>query len=482
MKGILTLLLDRLFGKRKADDASPARSSSATNPSNPPAEPQTQPQAAIAVADRATSESAAPAADAPRRHAGEAPRRRSRRRGKNRGGSDAGAARDGQSANVPLTHDGPLPAAFADLGIDERALHAVAALGFDEPTPIQKQAIPLLLDGKDVVGIAETGTGKTIAFGIPLARSIEPSADHVQAVVLVPTRELANQVLETFEHLGKYYGFTSIGLVGGRRITGDFQRLEQGPQVVVGTPGRVIDHLNRGTLDLGRVGYIVLDEADQMFDIGFARDINFILRRVPKNKQGALFSATMPTEIRRLVYRHLPHADEVTVSVGSTPAAGVDQYFCEVAERDKIFALRFLFEEKGLGRSLIFRRTRIGVDRLAEQLKRAGVPARPIHGDLPQGERDRVMREFRSGELEFLVATNVASRGLDIPDIEHVINYDVPQNAEEYIHRIGRTARAGKTGTSVTFVSEWELEDWDRITGSLKGDRPAYMELPARWE
>ena len=473
MKGTVTLLLDRLFGKRKSDTPlETLPTDTAATPTKDSA-PQTRGDG-VAVAD-------APAGEREPSHRHGESRRRPRRRSRNR----KSGAEQPQAANPSAArqdHDGPLPEKFRALGIDETGLKAVAALGFDEPTPIQDEAIPLLLDGKDVVGLAQTGTGKTLAFGIPLARSIDIAKDHVQAVVLVPTRELANQVLETMEHLGSFYGYRSIGLVGGKRITGDFQRLEQKPQVVVGTPGRIIDHLNRGTLDLGRVRYIVLDEADQMFDIGFARDINFILRKLPRERQGALFSATMPPEIRRLVYRHLSEPAEVSVTAGQSPAAGVEQYYCEVAERDKFFALRYLFEEKGLGRSLIFRRTRAGVDRLAENLKRAGVPARAIHGDLPQGERDRVMADFRSGNLEFLVATNVASRGLDIPDIDHVINYDVPQNAEEYIHRVGRTARAGKTGTSVTFVSEWELDDWDRVTASLEGEGPEYMPLPSQWD
>ncbi len=473
MKGTVTLLLDRLFGKRKSDTPlETLPTDTAATPTKDSA-PQTRGDG-VAVAD-------APAGEREPSHRHGESRRRPRRRSRNR----KSGAEQPQAANPSAArqdHDGPLPEKFRALGIDETGLKAVAALGFDEPTPIQDEAIPLLLDGKDVVGLAQTGTGKTLAFGIPLARSIDIAKDHVQAVVLVPTRELANQVLETIEHLGSFYGYRSIGLVGGKRITGDFQRLEQKPQVVVGTPGRIIDHLNRGTLDLGRVRYIVLDEADQMFDIGFERDIHFILRRIPKDKQGALFSATMPTEIRRLVYRHLPRAEEVSVTPGHEPVSGVEQLYCEVAERDKLRALQYLFEKKGLGRSLIFRRTRIGVDKLAASLQRAGVPAKAIHGDLRQSERDSVMADFRNGRLEFLVATNVASRGLDIPDIEHVINYDVPQNPEEYIHRVGRTARAGKKGTSVTFVSEWELAEWDRIVDSLEGPEPEYLDVPTHWD
>ncbi|MCA9826347.1 MAG: DEAD/DEAH box helicase, partial [Dehalococcoidia bacterium] len=210
--------------------------------------------------------------------------------------------------------------------------------------------------------------------------------------------------------------------------------------------------------------------------------INYILRCVPKERQTALFSATMPMSIKKLVYRYMDRPDEIQVDPEQRTAEGVDQQYCEISERDKIMALRYLFEERGLGRSLIFRKTKIGVDRLTDQLRGAGVGAQAIHGDLRQSERDRVMRDFREGRLEFLVATNVAARGLDIPDIQHVINYDVPQNSEEYIHRIGRTARAGKRGYAITFVGEWDLDAWEKIIEELGEDRPEYLELPSRWD
>jgi ATP-dependent RNA helicase DeaD len=285
------------------------------------------------------------------------------------------------------------------------------------------------------------------------------------------------------DHLSRYFGFTSIGLVGGKRLSGDLTRLDDGAHVVVGTPGRVIDHLKRGTLDLKACTFVVLDEADQMLDIGFLPDINYILRSVPKQRRTALFSATMPMSIRKLVYRYMDRPTEISVvDPGQRTAEGIAQLYCEVSERDKILALRYLFEERGLGRSLVFRKTKIGVDKLTAQLQAAGVGARAIHGDLRQGERDRVMKDFREGRLEFLIATNVAARGLDIPDIEHVINYDVPQNAEEYIHRIGRTARAGKSGYSITFVGEWDLDAWAKICEELGEEKPQYLELPSRWD
>ena len=445
----------------------------------------------IAIAERPTPRGESVARDhhhPPAPHAGAphdtqslpARRQRSRgRRGSGRGETNPQGTPRAATTSLPEPLI-DLPEAFRALGIDETGLRAVAALGFERPTPIQTESLPILLDGEDVVGLAQTGTGKTLAFGLPLSRTIDPATNEVQALVLVPTRELANQVREVMEHLGKFYGFVTIGLVGGRRVQSDLVALERGAHVVVGTPGRVIDHLKRGTLSLRNVRFAVLDEADQMLDIGFARDIDYILRVTPKERQTALFSATMPESIGRLVYRYMRGARRLSVTPEQRTAEGVKQMYCEVAERDKILALRYLYEEMDLGRSLIFRRTKVGVDRLTEQLQRAGLPAKAIHGDLRQGERDRVMADFRAGTLQFLIATNVAARGLDIPDIEHVINYDVPQNAEEYIHRVGRTARWGKTGSAVTFVGEWELGEWDTIVRVVGSDDIEHLRLPAQ--
>jgi ATP-dependent RNA helicase DeaD len=384
-----------------------------------------------------------------------------------------------ESRPAPLV---PVSEAFRALGIDEAGLAAIAALGFDQPTPIQDETLPTLLAGEDLVGLAQTGSGKTLAFGLPLARTIDPQLDAVQALVLVPTRELAKQVRDVMEHLGRFYGFKTLGLIGGGRVASDLVALDRGVHVVVGTPGRVIDHIKRGTLTLGAIRFAVLDEADQMLDIGFAHDIDYILRVTPKHRQTALFSATMPETIGRLVYRYMRSAQRVAITPEQKTVETVTQYYCEVSEREKFFALRHLYETMGLGRSLVFRRTKHGVDRLTEQLQACGVPARAIHGDLRQGQRDRVMTDFREGRLEFLIATNVAARGLDIPDIAHVINFDVPQNPDEYIHRIGRTARAGKPGTAVTFVGEWELGEWDSIARTVGKDSVEHLQLPTRWD
>lgn len=412
-------------------------------------------------------------------------RRRRSRGGRGHGTGSAGtpdiAPSHGGTLQLPSA-DAPVSEAFRELGVDEIGLQAIAALGYELPTPIQAAALPLMLDGDDVVGLAQTGTGKTIAFGLPLARTIDPALNEVQAVVLVPTRELAKQVRDVMEHLGKFYGFKTLGLVGGGRVQTDLIALERGVHVVVGTPGRVIDHIKRGTVSFRSVRFMILDEADQMLDIGFARDIDYILRSVPKDRQSGLFSATMPESISRIVYRYMRNAKRVAVDPEQRTAEGVEQFYCEVSDREKFLALRHLYETKNLGRSLIFRRTKIGVDRLTAQLQASGVPARAIHGDLRQSQRDRVMADFRNGSLEFLVATNVAARGLDIPDIQHVINYDVPQNAEEYIHRIGRTARAGKAGSSFTFVSEWELAEWDTIVRTVGEENLEHLRLPSHWD
>lgn len=425
-------------------------------------------------------DTAAPAAHAPHPSTGDDTASRHRRRGRRAGGKNK---QTGSSKPAPKPQAiAPHSEAFRALGIDETGLDAIAALGYDTPTPIQAATLPVMLEGNDVVGLAQTGTGKTLAFGLPLARAIDPSVNEFQAVVLVPTRELARQVCEVIAHLGKFYGFTTIGIIGGSRMKSDLIALERGGHVAVGTPGRVIDHIKRGTLSLSHVRFAILDEADQMLDIGFARDIDYILRNVPKDRQTGLFSATMPESIGRLVYRYMRNAERIAVDPEHRTAEGVEQYYCEVSERDKFYALRYLFEQQELGRTLIFRKTRVGVDRLTAQLNGCGVQARAIHGDLRQGQRNRVMDDFKSGKLDMLVATNVAARGLDIPDISDVINYDIPQNAEEYIHRIGRTARAGKQGRAFTLVGEWDMKEWDALTREVGADSLNYVEMPARWE
>ncbi|MGE0227936.1 MAG: DEAD/DEAH box helicase [Dehalococcoidia bacterium] len=362
------------------------------------------------------------------------------------------------------------PPAFRALGLSERSLAAVAGFGFTTPSPIQEQSIPLLLGGRDVVGIAQTGTGKTLAFGLPMVERLDGSRRAVQGLVLVPTRELAQQVLEVLQDLGKPYGLEAVGLLGGRALERDFRALERRPQIVVGTPGRVIDHLHRETLSLSAVRYAVLDEADQMLDIGFLPDITRILTRTPRARQTALFSATMPHSILRLVRRYMEEPETVTIAPEQTTVETVEQVYFEVAQRDKIRGLQELIDRELRGRTLIFSRTRRGVDYLRDQLSDAGIRVGALHGDMDQRKRDQVVQQFREGRLDVLVATNVAARGLDIPEITHVVNYDVPQNPEEYVHRIGRTGRAGRTGKAITFVCERDVAEFDALLAAF-GDR-----------
>ncbi len=343
-------------------------------------------------------------------------------------------------------------------------------MGYTAPTPIQEKAIPILLKGDDLVGQAQTGSGKTSAFGIPVLEQADASNRIIQAIVLVPTRELAQQVAGELTRLAKYKGVKVVTLYGGQPIDKQFKALGNGAHVIVGTPGRVIDHLNRETINLGQVKMAVLDEADEMLDIGFADDMIRILKRTPRNRQTALFSATVPTFIRRLIYYHLK--DPVWVQIGEEieTVSETRQLYCEVAQRDKLEGLREVLGVPGEhAQTLIFCRTQIAVDRLARDLRR-GYEVRGIHGGMRQRERDSVMKGFRSGNPRILVATNVAARGLDVPSISCVINYDVPDSVEDYVHRIGRTSRMGRPGTAITLVGEWEMDTFDAIKNRLEDE------------
>jgi ATP-dependent RNA helicase DeaD len=364
-----------------------------------------------------------------------------------------------------------LPAGgFRHLHLSDPTIAAIAALGWERPTPIQNEAIPPLLDGHDVVGRARTGTGKTAAFGLPIIETLDPAQLYVQAIVLVPTRELAVQVAAELTRLGARSGLRVVAVYGGQKISTQLTALAKGAQIVVGTPGRVQDHMQRGTLRLDGVRIAVLDEADEMLDIGFADDMERILRRTPRERQTALFSATLPPFIRRMIIRYM--RDPVWVSVIDESEAPTVETVAQVAyqmsERDKVDAFVEVYNDiEDDPRILVFRRTQIGVDRLVSALKRRGGCVAGLHGGMRQAERDRVMAAFKAGDIDVLIATNVAARGLDIPDVTHVFNYDLPQNAEEYIHRIGRTARAGKTGTAVTFVGEWDIEPFAQICSEI---------------
>jgi ATP-dependent RNA helicase DeaD len=366
-------------------------------------------------------------------------------------GADIADVDDG----LPTTPD-DTPITFNDFPLRPEVLRAIADMGYTEPTKIQAAVLPLLLAGRDVVGQAQTGSGKTAAFGIPIVNGLSHGAA-IGALVLVPTRELCRQVTDELTKLARYTDVRVLSLYGGTRMRGQFTALAHGVDIVVGTPGRVLDHLGRGTLRLDAVRIVILDEADEMLDIGFAEDVERILRRTPRERQTALFSATMPGWVQRLIRRYQHNPVHIAVEPERTTVATVEQRYYEVAERDKLAGFLSLEEEFGRdARLLIFRRMQVGVDRLARQLTHEGWLVQALHGGMAQNDRTRTIDAFRSGDLRVLIATNVAARGLDIPDITHVVNYDIPQNPEEYIHRIGRTARAGKRGVALTFVSEWD--------------------------
>ena len=349
---------------------------------------------------------------------------------------------------------------FGTLPVSPSISHALADMGYEEPTPIQERVIPLIRLGQDLVGQAQTGTGKTTAFGLPIIEIVDKRSRHPQALVLTPNRELALQVSEEISRIGMYGDVKSIAIYGGQPLQPQIKALRQGVQVIVATPGRLMDHMRRRTLSLTSIRIVVVDEADKMLDIGFIADIEHILRQIPSSRQTLLFSATIPHPIRRLAQRYLKNPQWVRIGSEAEPVDQVAQIYYEVAAQDRRVALREVLDE-GVTKGLIFRRTKFGVDRLVSDLNSDGHDARGIHSGMSQAQRERIMANFKSERLRLLVATNLASRGLDIPAVSHVINYDMPDNLEEYVHRIGRTARMGRQGTAITFVSD--MQDFDLL-------------------
>jgi len=345
---------------------------------------------------------------------------------------------------------------FENLGLQTHFVQAIAQLGFEQPTPIQQSAIPLLLDGRNVIGQAQTGTGKTAAFALPMLQAIQPGAGAVQALVLAPTRELAIQVAEATERMGRHASIRVLAVYGGQSYSIQTRALGRGVDVVVGTPGRLLDLIRKEVLDLSQVRYLVLDEADEMLEMGFIEDVQTILEQTPPARQMALFSATMPEAVRKLAERYAGDAQRITINPKQLTVAETEQRYCLVRETDKLALLSRLLEMEALTRALIFVRTKARAQELAEELNRRGQAAESLHGDLNQAQREAVLKRFRGRSLAVLVATDVAARGLDVEDVSHVFNYDLPEDAEAYVHRIGRTGRAGRKGIAISFLTPRE--------------------------
>jgi len=356
---------------------------------------------------------------------------------------------------------------FASLGVRDSLVRTLTTLGYETPTPIQEPTIPLLLAGKNVIGQAQTGTGKTAAFALPILEKVDPARRATQALVLTPTRELAMQVAEALHSYAHEMKLSVLPVYGGAPIAHQLHALQRGAQIVVGTPGRLIDHLDRRSLRLGDVRFIVLDEADEMLKMGFKDDVDRILGELPETRQIALFSATMPAEVLRIAERHMPGAQRVEIERKNVTAPKIEQRFITVAEAQKLDVLTKMLELEEDGAVLIFRRTKTGSAELAERLVGRGFAAQAMHGDMNQRERESVIRGLKAVKIEIVVATDVAARGLDVEKISHVVNYDVPWDVEAYVHRIGRTGRAGRSGVATLFVTPRErkmMREIERFT------------------
>jgi ATP-dependent RNA helicase DeaD len=358
---------------------------------------------------------------------------------------------------------------FEELGVSGPILKAITELGYEEPTPIQARTIRLMLDNTDVIAQAQTGTGKTAAFALPIIEKLRSDMREPQALVLTPTRELAVQVAEAFHSYGKHHQISVLPIYGGQPIERQLRALDRGVQIVVGTPGRLLDHIRRGTIKLGGVSTVVLDEADEMLDMGFIEDIEAILQETPQTRQTALFSATMPNPVARLAKRYMRDPQRITIETEQMTVPQVRQTYYEVGRRDKLEVLARILDFERPSSAIIFCRTKSEVDALGQRLAARAYPAETLHGDLNQAQRDRVMGRFRTGQVELLVATDVAARGLDVENVSHVVNYDIPLDPELYVHRIGRTGRAGRTGCAITLVTPRErrlLQLIERMTGA----------------
>ena len=345
---------------------------------------------------------------------------------------------------------------FEVLGLGPELAKAVDELGFESPTAIQEKSIPVLLAGHDMVGQAQTGTGKTAAFALPMLQNLDPEEGQVQGLVMTPTRELAMQIAAAIHDLGRYTDARVLPIYGGKSYSHQIRRLREGVEIVVGTPGRILDLLKKGVLSFAGVRFLVLDEADEMLSMGFIEDIEAILSETPDTRQTALFSATMPKEIRALADNYMHEPETITVDPGQVTVENIEQRYYVVPERDKLAAITRLLEAEDVTSALVFTKTRVGADQLADALTARGFTAEALHGELGQQARESVLRHFRQGQTQLLISTDVAARGLDIDDMSHVINFDIPVDIEYYVHRIGRTGRAGKQGVALTLVTPKE--------------------------
>jgi ATP-dependent RNA helicase DeaD len=345
---------------------------------------------------------------------------------------------------------------FEELGISPATLKSLKNMGFEEATPIQAETIPMSLQNKDLIGQAQTGTGKTAAFGVPLIDKIEKERRQIQGIIIAPTRELAVQVSEELYKIGAGKRIGVLAIYGGQDINRQIRALKKGPHIIVGTPGRLLDHINRKTINLENIHTVILDEADEMLNMGFIEDIQSILASVPEERQTLLFSATMPGPIQRIAEKFMKDPEVIRVKAREMTVPLIEQYYVEVQEKNKFDVLTRLLDIQSPELAIVFGRTKRRVDELAEALNLRGYTAEGIHGDLSQAKRMSVLRKFKEGSIDVLVATDVAARGLDISGVTHVYNFDIPQDPESYVHRIGRTGRAGKQGMALTFVTARE--------------------------
>ncbi|MGP4107491.1 DEAD/DEAH box helicase [Virgibacillus sp. L01] len=358
---------------------------------------------------------------------------------------------------------------FNELSISQPIMTALEKMGFEEATPIQAETIPLAMQGNDVIGQAQTGTGKTAAFGIPMIEKIDTTQKKIQGLVVAPTRELANQVSEEIHRLGKNKGVRTMPVYGGQHMERQIRALKDGPHIVVATPGRLLDHMRRKTIRTDNVKTAVLDEADEMLNMGFIEDIRNILKNIPDGRQTLLFSATMPKEIRDIATNLMNSPKEVKVKSKEMTVTNIEQFFIEVPEKYKFDTLTNHLDINAPALAIVFSRTKKRVDEIAEGLQARGFRAEGIHGDLTQGKRTSVLNKFKNSRVEVLVATDVAARGLDISGVTHVYNFDIPQDPESYVHRIGRTGRAGRTGEAISFITPREiahLQSIEKMTNS----------------